>query len=680
MIKNTYRSEIDGLRALAVLPVIFYHAGFELFSGGYVGVDIFFVISGYLITSIILKELYNNTFSIKLFYERRARRILPALVFIIFVSSFIAFVFLTKSELVSYFKSVKATLLFFSNFYFWKSTPYFQSESDYEPLLHTWSLSIEEQFYIIFPITLLLLHRFFRKSIFVFFIIVFCSSLLFCQTLALKTGGTFNFYSTFSRAWELALGAICAYILIHKKVSFSEIFKDIISIFGILLILFSVFFFNKETLYPSINTLIPTAGTAIIILFSDSKTITKKILSTKILVGFGLISYSIYLWHQPILAFGRVAFEEFSNEKKIILLFLSIILALFTYEFVEKVFRNKNRTNLNIFVKMCSISFVFIILFSQLNINFFSKKNSFEKDLAKLLVNQDAIFSVKMDERKFIKNRIIYETLNPKIIIIGSSRAMSAPIADFKQNLLNLSVSGASIEDQISITEMALEKFNPEKIILGADPWLFNENNNQKRWESISNEFQLSLENIELMEKNNQVLKENDFVKDHYSFEKILDNFYNSLNKRNLTANIDNNQIKKQKKGFILRNGNWFYGTRDIKKKINPKLISYSMLEYEFSPKKYEIYKNFINYIKVKHKKNVILMLTPYHFPSYELTIKEIPHYLESEKKFKELSKNLNIEIIGSYNPLNIECKESEFFDHIHPKESCMIKITNQIK
>ena len=176
-----------------------------------------------------------------------------------------------------------------------------------------------------------------------------------------------------------------------------------------------------------------------------------------------------------------------------------------------------------------------------------------------------------MDERKFIKNRIIYETLNPKIIIIGSSRAMSAPIADFKQNLLNLSVSGASIEDQISITEMALEKFNPEKIILGADPWLFNENNNQKRWESISNEFQLSLENIELMEKNNQVLKENDLVKDHYSFEKILDNFYNSLNKRNLTANIDNNQIKKQKKGSILSNGTWFYGTRDIKKKINPK-------------------------------------------------------------------------------------------------------------
>ena len=173
MIKKNYRSEIDGLRALAVLPVVFYHAGFELFSGGYVGVDVFFVISGYLITSIILRELNDNTFSLKSFYERRARRILPALTFIIIVSSFFAFIFLTKSELVGYFQSVKAVLLFFSNFYFWKSTPYFKADADLEPLLHTWSLSIEEQFYIVFPITLLFLYKFYKNKIFVFFILVF---------------------------------------------------------------------------------------------------------------------------------------------------------------------------------------------------------------------------------------------------------------------------------------------------------------------------------------------------------------------------------------------------------------------------------------------------------------------------------------------------------------------------
>ena len=155
--KIKYRGEIDGLRALAVFPVVFFHAGFNLFNGGFVGVDIFLVISGYLITSIILRELEDNTFSLTHFYERRARRILPALFLVIFVTSLLSFVFLTRSELGSYFKSVNATLLLYSNFYFWKTVPYFQSESDLEPLLHTWSISIEEQFYIIFPILLILL-------------------------------------------------------------------------------------------------------------------------------------------------------------------------------------------------------------------------------------------------------------------------------------------------------------------------------------------------------------------------------------------------------------------------------------------------------------------------------------------------------------------------------------------
>src|SRR6056300_86548 len=252
-----YRSEIDGLRALAVMPVIFFHAGFSFFSGGFVGVDVFFVISGYLITTIIIKELNNNTFSIKRFYERRARRILPALIFVILISSIISFIFLTRSELASYFKSVIATLLFFSNFYFYKTTPYFRSESDLEPLLHTWSLSIEEQFYIIFPITFLLFHKFFKRYIFLMLIFGFAASLFICQFLALKTGGTLNFYFTFSRAWELALGAICAYMIIYKNLSFSIFIKNLFSIAGIILIVFSIFFFNRQTVFPSFYTLVP---------------------------------------------------------------------------------------------------------------------------------------------------------------------------------------------------------------------------------------------------------------------------------------------------------------------------------------------------------------------------------------------------------------------------------------
>ena len=221
--KIKYRGEIDGLRALAVFPVVFFHAGFNLFNGGFVGVDIFFVISGYLITSIILRELEDNTFSLTHFYERRARRILPALFLVIFVTSLLSFVFLTRSELGSYFKSVNATLLLYSNFYFWKTVPYFQSESDLEPLLHTWSISIEEQFYIIFPILLILLNKYFRKSIIFFLTTGFILSLIFSHWAALNTSGVLNFYFTPSRAWELALGGIAAYYLFKKKYILSNI-------------------------------------------------------------------------------------------------------------------------------------------------------------------------------------------------------------------------------------------------------------------------------------------------------------------------------------------------------------------------------------------------------------------------------------------------------------------------
>ena len=241
-----YRSEIDGLRAIAVIPVVFFHAGFNFFSGGFVGVDVFFVISGYLITTIILRELENKNFSIANFYERRVRRILPVLIFVIFVTSILSFVFLTRSELASYFKSVNATLLFYSNFHFWETAPYFRSESELEPLLHTWSLSIEEQFYIIFPLMLTIVYKYFKKYIIIFFYFSFFSSLFLCHIIALKTGGAFNFYFTLSRIWELALGGISAYYLLNNKIIASKNLKNLYSIFGLILILF---FFLIDKLY-----------------------------------------------------------------------------------------------------------------------------------------------------------------------------------------------------------------------------------------------------------------------------------------------------------------------------------------------------------------------------------------------------------------------------------------------
>ena len=680
--QTNYRSEIDGLRALAVLPVIFFHAGFELFGGGYVGVDIFFVISGYLITIIILKELHNNTFSIKNFYERRARRILPALIFVILITSILSFIFLTQSELASYFKSVKSTLLFFSNFYFWKTTPYFVSESDLEPLLHTWSLSIEEQFYIFFPAVLLIFYKFLKKYILFFFIACFLLSIFICQVLAVKTGGTLNFYFTLSRAWELALGSMCAYILFKKKVSISNSLENLFSLIGFFFIIFSIFFFNKQTIYPSLYTLLPTIGTSLIILFANENSIIKKFLSIKLLVGFGLISYSLYLWHQPLLVFGRIIFDDFSNSLKISILFISFLFSILSYNFVEKIFRNKKKLNLETFLKTSLISIIFLIFFSQININFFSEKNSSAISTAKTLVNNEAVYLTKMDGRKLVKSRIIYETLKPKIIVIGSSRIRQAGSGSFKETILNLGVSGASIEDHITIAEMAIEKFNPDKIILGADPWLFNKNNNQFRWQSLNKEYQIALKNLNSNSKDFKILENIEKNKKIYFFEKILENIYRSLNIRRLNLDFEKGGYKENYKNIniLLRDGQLVYAKQEIKEKLNPTIVKYSMDNYEFSQALYDNYKKFIDYVTNVHKKEVILVLSPYHLPSYELTIKSIPDYIVSEKKFKKLSSETKIQLVGSYNPTRTLCSLNEFYDFMHPKESCITKITNKIR
>ena len=674
-----YRPEIDGLRALAVIPVILFHAGFDFFSGGFVGVDIFFVISGYLITTIIIKELDNNTFSLKNFYERRARRILPALIFVILISTFLSFIFLTESELASYFKSVIATLLFFSNFFFYKTSPYFRAESDLEPLIHTWSLSIEEQFYIIFPITLVLFYKFFKRYIPLLFIFSFASSLFICQFLALKTGGTLNFYFTFSRIWELALGAICAYLITYKNLSFSILLKNLLSIIGIVIILLSILFFNRQTVYPSFYTLCPTIGTAFIILFANKETFIKKILSIKLFVAIGLISYSLYLWHQPLLAFGKVFFDDFSISKRLISILISILLSIFSYYFIEKIFRDKDKINFKIFFKIGLIITILLISFSYLSMNFFSSKNSTEALLAKLLIKKDAVYFTKMDERQFIKNRIIYENLKPKILVIGSSRVRQISNEDFDQQVLNLGVSGASIEDHIAITLMALEKFDVDTILLGADPWLFNGYPAQTRWRSISNEYKLSLKNIQSKTKDNKIIKEINYKEKYHYYERFLERLYNFFNIRKLDLEVKTNNINNLTKHVILRDGKLVIGGKKKQEKLKVKVIEYGMFRYEFSHEHYKLYKSFIEHLVNIHKKEVILVLTPFHLPSYKLTIKTNPIYLDLEKKFNELSKETNIKIIGSYNPSKVSCSESEFSDYKHPKASCMIKITDKI-
>ena len=356
----TYRSEIDGLRALALIPVVLFHGGFEWFSGGYVGVDVFFVISGYLITSIILKEKEAGIFSIANFYERRARRILPALFFIIMACIPFAWFLLLPHELKEFGKSVVAVPLFSSNILFWKESDYFAADAELIPLLHTWSLAVEEQFYVFFPLLMIFFWALGKRWLFGIISIIAISSLALTEW-GWRNFPDANFYLIFTRAWELMIGALIAFYLSHNKQPQGYI-AELGSITGLCLIMLSVFFLDRTLPFPSLYALSPTIGTALVILFTNNETLVYRLLSWKVFVLIGLISYSAYLWHQPIFVFARIYFMDEPKPWLMGLLsILALVLAYFSWRFVEAPFRNKRRfTQRQIFLTGFAGSLLFI--------------------------------------------------------------------------------------------------------------------------------------------------------------------------------------------------------------------------------------------------------------------------------------------------------------------------------
>ena len=382
-----YRPEIDGLRAMAILPVVFYHLGFSYFKGGFFGVDIFFIISGYLITSILLNDYYSNNFSFTNFYIRRARRILPNIIIIIFLISFVSFFIMPFDELQKFISSIIPSLFFFSNFYFSNKNEYFDLDIDLNPLVHTWSLSFEEQFYIIFPLFLFFFLRYFNKkfNLYVVFFIIFLISLCFGQFGGnLKLEPPYiesefvffsksiyaNFYLPFARVWELTLGSFLAFFKSEKKIN--PFLCELFSFLGIGMIVVTVFFFDKNTFHPGFFTLLPCLGSAFVIFFSQQSILAKKILSLNILVFIGLISYSIYIFHFPIISILKYGIYYFDDNFFNFLIFVLIIsLSYLNWKYCEEFFRriicNKK------FIIFIIASYIFLLTFVVV-FNFLIKK------------------------------------------------------------------------------------------------------------------------------------------------------------------------------------------------------------------------------------------------------------------------------------------------------------------
>ena len=362
-----YRAEIDGLRALAVIPVILFHAGFEWFSGGFVGVDVFFVISGYLITTIIISEMAEGKFSIINFYERRARRILPALFFVMAACLPFAWFWLTPNDLKDFGQSLVAVSTFSSNILFWWESGYFDTAAELKPLLHTWSLAVEEQYYILFPVFLMLTWRLGIKTILILLSIVFLISLGLAvwgtqyATNPKIISGAFFLLPT--RGWELLIGVFAAFYLKYNTHLKSHTLNQMLSLLGFGMIAYSIIAFDKTTPFPSLYALIPTIGTGLLILCAVPKTFIHTLLSVKFIVGIGLISYSAYLWHQPLLAFARHRLGETPELILVALCLVSLVMAWFSWKFVEAPFKNKNQINRKIiFIFSGSLLSIFVLI------------------------------------------------------------------------------------------------------------------------------------------------------------------------------------------------------------------------------------------------------------------------------------------------------------------------------
>lgn len=416
-----YRKDIDGLRAIAVIPVILFHAGIDIFKGGYIGVDIFFVISGYLITTIILSDLDNKKFSLLDFYEKRARRILPALFLVIFTCILFGYLLLMPDEFKNLGQSVVATILFSNNILLTITSGYWDLSSEFKPLLHTWSLGVEEQYYAIIPIILIAIWKIRKNHINHFLFFLFFSSLIF-SIWSHDKYPNLSFYSIISRAWEICIGAIAAiYSRKINETTLNNWIKDSIYNIGFAIIILSFSIFNISSNKSPILLILPTLGALFIIISPREKTFSYKILTNKIFVLIGLISYSLYLWHQPMFAYIR-AFSNNPPNKYIFLFSIPIIfiLSLGSYYIIERPCRSKKNLSTRSFLSLSfllSLSLIFVGL--NINNNYgipsrISESSTFREDMDKRIYNE-RVFKYKKTE--FTENR------KTKILVIGNSFA-----------------------------------------------------------------------------------------------------------------------------------------------------------------------------------------------------------------------------------------------------------------
>ena len=541
-----------------------------------------------------------------------------------------------------------------------------------KPLLHTWSLAVEEQYYIFFPPVLAALWRFGRRWILIVLGVMALGSFAIALWLVADKP-TDAFFLLPARGWELLSGAFVAFYLSKGRAAvFEQRVNEAGAVLGAALILYSIFYFDETTAFPGANALVPTLGAALIIIFATETTRVGKLLSTKIFVGLGLISYSAYLWHQPVLAFGRYGLVELTFLTQIVLVFAILGLAVLSWSLVERPFRDKAKVSRRFIfggsLGVMGFYIVFGVFSSGLTFNV-------EETMAQALSEGRVVYASNSDERALIKARVTHEKSDPEALVIGSSRLMQASAAGTGFDLLNLSVSGASLEDFLAIGGLGLAKFNPSYVFVGADPWLFNKNSGQTRWATLGDEYRDALHRLGFAEQIALPAETPDSF-----FARLAVDLYKAINISAVSAANDSAASTDKIRPDGSRVYNLSYANKPAAEiALGAEDFSrYAMKTYEASGDAARRFMAFLTDLK-RQNKTVTLVLSPYHPKLFDYMRAERPVFLEIERQYRDIARAAGVRVIGSYDPKSVGCSAEEFYDGMHPKGACLNKVFSQM-